>query len=136
MAPKLPPIEELAMPSQTTPAITGDNPLSVLPGLRPWVLLEVPGADGQPVFLPYHTATWAELTAALSKLEDEARQAGLRLGDHQLKMDALRQYMADTPERTIAEACELMRRDQGGRLRQERWPFVLHSYEISDNFRT
>jgi hypothetical protein len=87
-------------------------PLGLLPGMPAPRTLIVAIAPGEYVHVRYDCATWADMEAALLEKGLNIDRAIARKDDHILKMDALRRYLAPFSHRTIAEAYELMRKDQ------------------------
>ena len=87
-----------------------DLPLGILPGMVPprTLLVELPTGDYEHV--RYDVATWNDLEAALIEKTLNIERAIARRQDHELKMAALAPHMREAPERTVAEACELMRK--------------------------
>lgn len=89
-----------------------DLPLGILPGMRPPRTLVVETEQpGRYCHVRYDVATWEDMVAARHEKEKNIEHAILRRDDHLRKMDALAPYLETTPGRTIAEACELLRKD-------------------------
>lgn len=88
-----------------------DLPLGILPGMRPPKTLIVEKAKGEFEHVRYDVATWADLEAALKEKTLNIDRAIARREDHLRKMDAMRPHLRDFPHRTVAEACELMRKE-------------------------
>lgn len=87
-------------------------PLGILPGLRPPLAVAVPLPDGDYEYVRYDCATWNDLESAMQEKTLNVDRAIARKEDHLRKMDALRKYLYRFAGRTVAEACELMRKDQ------------------------
>jgi hypothetical protein len=94
-----------------TSANQPELPLGILPGYRPPMALAVLVKDGEYEYVRYDCATWADLEGALIERTLNIERAIARKQDHVEKMYALRPYLQGYPERTVAEACELMRKD-------------------------
>jgi hypothetical protein len=88
-----------------------DLPLAALPGESPPLAIAVDHHDDRPVeYVRFDCATWPDMQAGLAQREDNIRRAVGKRDDFVLKMDALRQYMEPEHGRTVAEACELLRK--------------------------
>lgn len=102
-------LEDVNAPNQQ------ELPLGILPGLRPPLALAVPLTDEDHEadfeYVRYDCATWEDLEAALDIKTTNVDRAITRKEDHLLKMDALRLYLQGFSGRTVAEACELMKKD-------------------------
>lgn len=108
-------IMKAAEPSMAQEDVESENqlhlPLGNLPGMQPPRTLVVETAKRTYCHVRYDVATWADLEGALEQKEKNITHAILRRDDHLRKMDALAPYMKDRPERTVGEACELMKKE-------------------------
>lgn len=88
-----------------------DLPLGILPGMRPPRTLIVESAERGYEHVCYDAATWEDLESAVELRNRNIDRAIACREDLLRKKDALRPYMEGHPERTVGEACELMRKD-------------------------